>query len=130
MENLKRVFAGIKEDPRNFLVGFAGWFVFITLYWASINWIVENYVQNSQNPAAGMGFILCLPGPIFLSGVTIIILHIKKRPQIVRGILWAFGFNSIAAFALAWFRRDSFGEIVFEFLFWALSMIPFFAPPP
>ncbi len=128
MENLKRIFAGIKEDPRSFLLGFAGWFVFITLYWAGVIWLVEIFTEIYQNPGVGMGAIFCLPGPIFLSGVGIIILLLKKKPQVVQGILWAFAVNSIVAFVLAWIQRDSFGEIVFEFLFLALAMVPFFAP--
>jgi hypothetical protein len=126
MENLKRIFAGIKEDPRSFLLGFAGWFVFITLYWGSVAWASE-FIQNSENPAAGIGFMICFPGPILLSNLSINILLQKKRPQVVPGILWAFGVNSIAVLILAWIQRD----INFDFgftVFLALSMIPFFAP--
>jgi|GEM_PF-2924072 len=127
MENLKRVFAGILKDPRNFLVGFAGWFLFITLYWGSVAWAMESFIQNSQNPAAGIGFMICFPGPFLLSNLSIKILLQKKRPQVVRGILWAFGVNSIAVLILAWMQRDI--NLDFEFIVLsAFLMIPFFAP--
>ncbi len=66
------------DNIRSFLLGFFGWFLFVTLYWVAVR-VAGQFFMNQPNPDSGMVLILCLPGPLLISGIAFIVLLFTKR---------------------------------------------------
>lgn len=106
------------ENIRGFLLGFLGWFLFVTVYWAGVQ-LATQYYMDSPNPDSGMVLILCFPGPLVISGIAFLVLLFTKRP-VATGLFSAILANwvAIAIFHLIenskYYHPDPFPAVEFS----------------